>query len=146
MSYSGTRGFPFPIRIVRHLVPVAEKEDAGREEVHGRCLEELVRAASAFLPSFLEGVQQGLRRLTGCSEVVDVLKLDRVDPLGVLDIHEVDNIKREVLRDVLPLEVEPVMVVELTGEGGELVVVDHHREALGAVLPYERLDDREGLT
>ena len=38
------------------------------------------------------------------------------------------------------------MVVQHPGEGGELVVVHHHREALRTVLPDERLDDRESLT
>ena len=38
------------------------------------------------------------------------------------------------------------MVIELAGEGGELVVVHHHRESLGAVLPDERLDNGERLT
>ena len=135
-----------PVLVIGHLVPVAEKEDAGREEVHGRGLEELVRSATAFLLSLLKGVQQGLGGLAGRREVVDVLELDRIDALGVLDIHEVDDVEREVRGDLLPLEVEPVMVIELPGEGGELVVVHHHREALGAVLPDERLDDREGLT
>ena len=38
------------------------------------------------------------------------------------------------------------MVVELLGEGRELVIVHHHRKALGRVLTDERLDNRKGLT
>ena len=38
------------------------------------------------------------------------------------------------------------MIVELRGEGGELVVVHHHRKAFLAMLPDEWLNDGEGLT
>ena len=81
------------VLVVGHLVPIAEKEDAGRKEVHGGSLEELVRSATAFLLSLLKGVQQGLGGLAGRREVIDVLELDRVDPPGVLDIDEVNDVE-----------------------------------------------------
>ena len=82
-----------PVLVIGHLVPVAEKEDAGREEVDGRGLEELVRAAATFLLALLEGIQQGLGGLASSRKVVDVLELDRVDALGVLHIDEVDDVE-----------------------------------------------------
>ena len=38
------------------------------------------------------------------------------------------------------------MVIELLGKRGELVIINHHRKALGTVLADERLDNAESLT
>ena len=81
------------VLVVGHLVPIAEKEDAGRKEVHGGGLEELVRAAATFLLTLLEGIQQGLGGLARSRKVVDILELDRVDALGVLHIDEIDDVE-----------------------------------------------------
>ena len=43
------------------------------------------------------------------------------------------------------LVVLAVLVEEISCQRRELVVIDHHGEALGTVLPDERVDDAEGL-
>ena len=67
------------VLVIRQLVVVAEKEDACCKEVHSGCLEKLVASAATFLLALLEGIQQGLSRLTGSCKIVDVFQLYRID-------------------------------------------------------------------
>ena len=72
--------------------------------------------------------------------------LNRVHTARIFHIHEIDDVELTARRRLALRLVDAVMVVELLGEGRELVIVNHHRKALGRVLTDERLDNRKGLT
>ena len=72
--------------------------------------------------------------------------LDRVHTARILHIHEVDDVKRAILRNPVQSLVFLVMVVQFCSQCRELIVVDYHRKTLGRMLLDERLDDGECLT
>ena len=137
---------PVAVLVVGLFLVVHEEVDAGGEEVHRRGLEELVAAAASLFLALLQRFQQGLRRLAGRSEVVDVLRLDGVHPPAVLHIDKIDDVELAPLRQLSQLLVLPVMVIQLGGQSGEFVVVNDQGEAFCGVLADERLDDGEGLS
>ena len=155
-----TRQFPvvclLVLRIFRHqlvavlvvgqTLVVHEEIDAGGEEVDCRGLEELVGATATLILTFVQRIDQRLRGLLGSGQRVNVLMLDRVHTARILHIHEVDDVELTARRRLALRLVDAVVIVELLGEGRELVVVNHHRKALGRVLTDERLNDRKCLT
>ena len=66
------------VLVIRLLLIVHEEVDTGSKEVHGRSLEELVRATTTFLFAFLQGLNQRLSCFLSSCQIVDVLLLDRV--------------------------------------------------------------------
>ena len=136
---------PIAVLVIRLLLVVHEKVNARREEVHGRGLEKLIRTATSLFLAFLQGLQQGLRRLARRRKVVDVLRLDGVHPATVLHVHEIYHIEFAVGRRLSQTLVLQVVVIQFRGQCRELVVIGDHRKALGRVLPDERFDDAHGL-
>ena len=134
------------VLVIRFTFIVHEEVDTGCQEVHRRCLEELVTATATFLLSFLQGFKEGFRRFTGCSQVVDVLLLNRIHPSAVFHIHKVDDIELASLRQITVLLVLQIVVVKLGCQCGELIVIYHHGKALGTVLTDKWFNDGESLT
>ena len=134
------------VLVVRLFLVVHEEVDTRGEEVHRRSLEELVAAAASLFLAFLQGFQQSLGCLACRCKVVDVLRLDGVHPPAVFHIHEVDDVELAALWQLAQLLVLPVMIVQLGRQSGKLIVIHDHHEALGGMLPDERLDDGEGLS
>ena len=132
--------------IIRLALVVHEEIDAGGEEVHSRGLEELVAATASLFLAFLQALQQRLRRLAGRSEVVDVFRLNGIYPAAVLHVHEINHVELAALGQLAEFLVFLVVVVQLRSQSRELIVIDHHCESLGRVLPDKRLDDTECLT
>ena len=148
----GVRVFnPFCIQLVAVLVVwlllvVDEEVDACGKEVHGRGLEELVRPAATLFLAFLQGLDERLCGLLCGSQVIDVFLLDGIDPTGVFHIHEIDDVESASFGCLSQSLVLLVVVIELGGQGGELVVIEYHGKALCRMLPDERLDDGERLS
>ena len=109
-------------------------------------MEELITAATRTFLTFLQGFNQGFRCLLGSRQVAYVLLLDRIDSTAILHIDEVDDSKLAAFGKEVLFLVLSIVVVELGGQGWELIVVHYHGEALLGVLSDIRLDNREGLT
>ena len=96
--------------------------------------------------ALVERRQQGRRRFRRRRKVGDVLPLYGIDTVGILHISKVDGAEAAVRRQPPGFPVLAELVEERLGKRGVLEVIDHHGEPLGCVLPYERVDDTEGLT
>ena len=84
-----------------HRTERDEEVDDGCKEVLCRVGEELIRAtASSLSCSLIQGSKQCGGSLRCSTQVRDVLLLDRVYPVGVLHIREVDDVKLHVFRDI----------------------------------------------
>ena len=114
------------VLVVGQTLVVYKEIDTGREEVHGRSLEELIRATATLVLTFVQRVNQRLSRLLSSRQRVDILVLNRVHPSRILHIHEVDDVELTACRRPAFRLVDAVVIVELLGEGRELVVVNHH--------------------
>ena len=132
--------------VIRFTFIVHEEVDTSCQEVHRRCLEELVTATATFLLSFLQGFKEGFGCFTGSCQVVDVLLLDRIHPSAVFHIHKVDDIELASLRQITVLLVLQIVVVKFGCQCGELIVIYHHGKALGTVLTDKWFNDGESLT
>ena len=124
---------------------VHEEVDDGREEVLRRVGEERLRTAFLLAAALVERCQQGSRRFRSRRKVGDVLPLYGIDAVGILQIGKVDGAETAVGRQPAGLLVLAELVEERLGKRGVLEVIDHHGEALGCVLPDERVDDTERL-
>ena len=134
------------VLIKRLLVVVDEKENTGCKEVGGRCLEELVGTATGSLLSLLKGLNKCLRCFLCCSQICNVLLLDRIDACAVLNIDKVNDIEVTAFWQVTLHLIFPIMIIELGCKRRELVVIDNHCKTLGRMLTDIRLYDRECLS
>ena len=135
-----------PAVTVADGMEVDEKIDDGGKEVLGGILEEGLTSAFLLPTALVEGFQQRRRRLGRCREIGNILLLDRIDAVGMADIGEVDDTEGTVFRQMTVLLVLVVVVKQLPGKCRELIVIDHHRKALGRMLADKGVNDAEGLT
>ena len=96
--------------------------------------------------TFLKRFYQGFGSFLGGSQVADILLLDRVDPAAVFHVNEVDDSELTSFGESVLFLVLSIVVVELGGQSGELIVIHHHGEALFGVLSDIGFYHREGLT
>ena len=134
------------VLVKRLLVVVYEKEDTDCKKVGYGCLEKLVGIATGSLLSLLKGLNKCLRCFLCCSQICNVLLLDRIDACAVLNINKVNDIEITVFWQVTLHLIFPIVIIELSRKCRELVVIDNYRKALGRMLTDIRLYDRECLT
>ena len=130
-----------------HRTESNKEVDNSCQKVLSRIGKELVTSTASCLScTLIQGCKQGGCGLRGSTQIWDILPLDRIHPIRILHIGEVDDVKLHVFRDVSEHFVLVEMIESHSRKLRKLVIIADDRKALCRVLSDKGFYHRKRLT